>query len=274
MNKPTKQREINSGVTSILISRQESLLTLAVQKGETFRTLLVPLCVAAIWILATVTWGDIAPYPHPRPSEPVLDTSRTFISMQHAGVDINLKKQSTTQIVATVNCQFEITCLQAKTPSTDFMMALPVGYDSAGQVPDFHMVGLKVDGKPRQDFRKERWIEPRVHRGIVSYQGFVWPITVNRGAKHKVSVSYEMLLPVGDNKSSFTYILRSGGNWHGPIGHEAVHIKGDTGLELYPEGKPTLHPVRKDDGSIVWEIKNVVPTEDVSVRIHTTPASK
>lgn len=108
----------------------------------------------------------------------------------------------------------------------------------------------------------------------MSYQGFAWPITVNRGVKHTVSVSYEMLLSVGGNKSSFTYILRSGGSWHGPIGHETVRIRGDTGLELYPKEKPTLHPVRKDDGSIVWEIRNAVPTEDVWVRIHTTPASK
>jgi hypothetical protein len=203
----------------------------------------------------------------------LLDTNSTFISLQQADVDINLKKQSATQIVATVNCQFEITCVKAKTPSTDFMMALPVGYDRAVRQSDFRMVSLKVDAKPPETFRKDSWADPG-NPAKVAYVGYAWPITVNRGAKHTVSVSYELLLPVNDDRSSFIYILRSGGKWYGPIGHETIRIKGDTGLELYPEAKSTLPLVRKDDGSIVWEIRNAKPTEDVSVRIQTTPASK
>lgn len=225
--------------------------------------------------------GDIAPFPaphpyprpelldtnvaNPQPPVPVLDTNRTFISMQQADVEITFKQQSTNQIAVTVKGRFLMSCLRSKESSTTFMMSLPVGYDSVGEM---QLIELTVDGKTRQDYQKEQWFDPRFKREL---QGFTWPTTVSAGTTQTVSVVYEEQLPVVDNQSSFTYMLRSGGKWHGPIGQEIVQVKADPGLDLIPAESASLKPAREADGSIVWQIWNTVPKEDIVIKIKTPP---
>jgi hypothetical protein len=220
---------------------------------------------------AEVAWGDLAPYPvhrQPRPSEPsepVLDLKSTTVTMQEAHVDIILKQQSPNRILARVNGLFRMSFAEVKRASVDFMMALPVVQTNAADVASFRLLKLEIDGTPIKKFRQEAWDE---------YQGFVWPIRLYANTNQTVSVSYEVLLSVRDNKSSFTYILKSGAKWSGPIDHETIRIKADKGIGLSPTKSLTLEPNHEAAGSIVWEIKNAVPTEDVSVGIFVNPAEK
>ena len=82
-----------------------------------------------------------------------------------------------------------------------------------------------------------------------------------------MQVKYVVEIPLQNGSASFTYILRSGAAWFGPIGKETVRIKPGIGLSVQPIAARTLQPVREADGALVWELVNFEPTEDVRVTI-------
>ena len=222
-------------------------------------------------ILAAVAWGDLLPFPGGKGSRPIppgqrvqdLDLNKTPVSMRQARVDVVLKRRSA-DLVATVEAEFKMVCSEAGKPSTTFETAMPVV--EGGSVASYRLIYLKIDGKPvpADQIRKTTWT---ASSGQKVYQGFVWPTTMRRGAEQSVSIAYELRRrPNPQGRWHFTYILSSGAEWFGPIGHETVHIRPEKGLQMQPASS-SLRPRREADGSILWEIDNDKPQGDVIVEI-------
>ena len=78
-----------------------------------------------------------------------------------------------------------------------------------------------------------------------------------------------------DNGANFTYILRSAADWSGPVVHETVRVKAEKGLDIKAivaqDGKLKA---KEQQGELVWELKNAVPTEDINVDIVTAATGK
>lgn len=223
-------------------------------------------------VLAVVAWGDILPYPgsgpRPGPRLPIVTRNDTAISMQRATVDVVLKRHAS-KLTAVVEAEFKMVCSGANEPSSNFEMAMPVVEGSHNT--SYRLLYLKINGKSvaANQVRKTSW--PSSAGRQDSYHGFVWSHTINSGAEQTVTIAYELTQEANLRGGwQFTYILRSGAAWSGPIGHEAVHIKAMKGLQMQPTPS-SLQPQRQPDGSVRWEIDNQKPTDDVTVEI--TPVS-
>ncbi len=217
-------------------------------------------------ILAVFAWGDILPYPGEKRSRP--EWQLPAISMQRATVEVVLKRHAS-KLTAVVEAEFKMVCSGAHQPPADFEMAMPVVEGS--QKTRYRLLYLKIDGKSvaANQMRKTSW--PSSAERLAPYQGFVWTDTINRGSEQTVTIAYELTQEANPRGGwQFTYILRSGAAWSGPIGHEAVHIKPEIGLQLQPTSSG-LHPQRQADGSVLWEIVNEKPADDVTVKV--TPVS-
>lgn len=217
-------------------------------------------------ILAVFAWGDILPYPGEKRSRP--EWQLPAISMQRATVEVVLKRHAS-KLTAVVEAEFKMDCSGAHGPSASFEMAMPVV--EGNQEARYRLLYLNIDGKSvaANQVRKTSW--PSSAGGQPLYQGFVWPDTINRGAEQTVTIAYELTQDANPRGGwQFTYILKSGAAWSGPIGHEAVRIKPEKGLQLQPTSSG-LQPQRQADGSVLWEIDNQKPADDATVEI--TPVS-
>jgi hypothetical protein len=188
--------------------------------------------------------------------------------MQRATVDVVLKRHAS-KLSAVVEAEFKMVCSGANEPSANFDMAMPVIEGSPKA--SYRLLYLKIDGKSvaANQVHKTSWRSSPGRQGL--YQGFVWPNTVDRGAEQTVTIAYELTQEANPQGGwQFTYILKSGAAWSGPIGHEAVHIRAKKDLQMQPTSS-SLQPQRQPDGSVRWEIDNQKPTTDVTVEI--TPVS-
>jgi hypothetical protein len=87
------------------------------------------------------------------------------------------------------------------------------------------------------------------------------------GQKRRIAVRYTLLLQQKEGKAHFTYILRSGADWDGPIGQETVNIVAEKGLRMEVVTPAALKPEQKTDGSLTWKITNAKPAEDIRLVI-------
>ncbi len=233
------------------------------------RVSLLLCCVVGFILTAYVVWADILPNPVHRPITPPAPPNQddAQISMSEASVTITLHRQSS-QLITTVVADFKMVYSQGSKPSTQLEMAMPV---LEGEKPaNYRLKYLRIDGKPvaADQVKQSTWVASPTS----SYQGFVWPDTMNRGAVQTVSIAYELTVP-RDARSAWhvTYILKSGAKWSGPIGHEIVRMVPEKGLKL--RALPSSMKSRREaDGAIVWEIENQKPTDDAVVEV--TPAPK
>jgi hypothetical protein len=219
-------------------------------------------------ILAVFAWGDVLPYPGEKRSGSRSEVQLPAISMQRATVEVVLKPHAS-KLTAVVKAEFKMVCSKGNQPPDNFTMAMPVVEGS--QKTSYRILYLKIDGKAvaTSKARKTSW--PSHAGGQVLYQGFVWPDPILRGAEQTVTIAYELTEKANPRGGwQFTYILKSGAAWSGPIGHESVRIRPEKGLQMQPTPF-SLQPRRQPDGSVVWEIDNQKPTEDVTVEI--TPIS-
>jgi hypothetical protein len=201
---------------------------------------------------------------------PTLDKD-TQIRMEKATVDVDLRKAPVKAlyaaaaggILAKVDCQFEMHCVQASKSPTTFTMAFPLG--SEADLERATKFKVTIDGKEPAWLEQGEW-ELATPAGKKTYFGYFWPASVENGAKQHVTVSYTTSLSRRGQAASFTYVLCSGAAWHGPIGQETVRVKADQGLAVESQGTQ-FQPQRQADGLLVWEIRNATPTEDIQLTI-------
>lgn len=65
----------------------------------------------------------------------------------------------------------------------------------------------------------------------------------------------------------FSYILRSGAAWLGPIGREEIELLADDGIDLSRSIFSGLRPVKTTANRLLWKIVNQKPTEDLLIAI-------
>jgi hypothetical protein len=65
----------------------------------------------------------------------------------------------------------------------------------------------------------------------------------------------------------FSYILRSGAAWSGPIGREEIELLADKGIDLSQSIFSGPRPVETADNRLLWKIINQKPTEDLLIAI-------
>ena len=65
----------------------------------------------------------------------------------------------------------------------------------------------------------------------------------------------------------FSYILRSGAAWSGPIGREEIELLADKGIDLSRSIFSGPRPVETKTNRLLWKIVNQKPTEDLLIAI-------
>jgi hypothetical protein len=65
----------------------------------------------------------------------------------------------------------------------------------------------------------------------------------------------------------FSYILRSGAAWSGPIGREEIELLADKGIDLSRSIISGPQPVKTTANRLLWKIVNQKPTEDLLIAI-------
>lgn len=199
---------------------------------------------------------------------PVLD-AQTQVVLASADVRVQLKPAGAKPrpaVLADVTGTFQLQCVQTPKPTVTFVTGFPL-HDSDEFRAEVAQFSVEVAGKKPVWLRTERWEpdDPR-SRGL-TYSGYIWPLTLKAGETQEVKVIYSLRLPVQQNSAAFTYILRSGAAWSGPIGRELVRIQAVDGLRVQPAAARTLRPQQQPDGSWVWAFENAEPREDVHVTI-------
>lgn len=166
-------------------------------------------------------------------------------------------------VFADVDCFFEME-YAASASSENFGVVFPVFEKSE---PPAIIAGFQTwtDGVEYSDLEAMDISVADPSGRSIDYDGYGWPSPAPNGKIQKIRVRYTLILPVHRNKAKFTYVVRSGGTWSKPIGHEIVTVQISQPLQFHSPGK--LEPVRKENDRWTWDLKNIRPTDDVEVFI-------
>lgn len=127
---------------------------------------------------------------------------------------------------------------------------------------------VTIDGKPASDVKAGSRTFSDEHGNQVAQWGYAWTVPgLENGQKQSITVRYSFVLPQDESEAHFTYFLRSGAEWDGPIGRETVKVKADKGLRVKVLSPVTLKPVKSFDTSLTWKIINAKPAEDIRLVI-------
>jgi hypothetical protein len=143
-------------------------------------------------------------------------------------------------------------------------MAFPVKPDNGKDARDVQCTRFvaTVDNQPAS------WTRSRLMQfGDSSFQGYIWPASIREGATQKVAVTYRLRLPVNDRSATFTYVLRSGGEWSGLVGRETVRVESQDGLKMKARQGSTLRPAEETDHKIVWDLKDTALNENITIDV-------
>ncbi len=240
-----------------------------------------------IWLCFSVThaWADILPFPAHRPDPATLykehylnypeDNRTVGVSMAAADVKVRIKKMSAAaagSFGADVVADFDMVGTSALKNGENINVFFPVDLEKNRPpvTPSFSAV---VEGKPAADLQERSWTTDDEHSKQTSLWGFAWRIpAMKTGQKLHVSVRYSIVLPQAGGKPQFTYFLRSGARWDGPIGRETVNVETEKGLRLGVLSPVALKPAASSTNSLTWEIINAKPAEDI--RLEVSPEEK
>ena len=247
--------------------------------------LLILLCFST-----TYAFADLLPFPGARrplpPDERALERHSnrdgksivagplTGVSMASAQVKVHVRKaqdqagggDKTAPLVADVSADFDMLGVPAPDGGKGIDVIFPVGFDDGKprSKASFH---AEVDGKPVANLIEGSWSIDEL-RGVLTLWGYSWRLSsIMPGRKLRVSVRYSIALPQEAGKAQFSYFLRTGARWDGPIGREAVDIQADKGLRLRVLTPVGLKPARRSSDFLAWEIINAKPTEDIRLEI-------
>ncbi|MDH4164086.1 MAG: DUF4424 family protein [Nitrospirota bacterium] len=95
---------------------------------------------------------------------------------------------------------------------------------------------------------------------------YTWDVTFPPSRRITIRNVYETGLSLSYYNQWFTYILTTGANWKGPIGHSEVEVVYDSVDELRKRVKSASPDNFKISGSkIVWDFINLIPKENIQV---------
>lgn len=205
------------------------------------------------------------------PTGPQTTSTATRVSMTAAQVQVNIEKMPAPaaseskklHLVAHVTGEFELACSTVTSENNNLTLAFPLGYEG-DILPKPLNFTATLDGKAVEDLKTATWPildgspKPRTQ------WGYTWQLLgLCRGQKNRVIVKYSLILPEHQGKADFTYFLRSGAFWDGPIGQEIVTVVVDPGLQTEIISPVHLKPAKRADTFLRWQITNTKPTEDI-----------
>ena len=244
-----------------------------------------------LWLCFTVTnaWADVLPspghFPNPfrrhrqhqpnrSPDNPA-EARAVGFSMAAAEVNVRIEKTRVdgadgvgiSPMSASVKADFDMTGAPTITTGNWIEVLFPVDIKKDG-VTATGAFAATVDGKPAEDLKKRFWTATDEHGDQVSLWGYAWRLPcVKVGQKRRISVQYSIVLPQDGGKPHFTYFLRSGAQWDGPIGHETVRVETDKGLGVKVLSPVVLKPAARATNSLTWQIIDAKPDEDIKLEI-------
>ncbi len=190
--------------------------------------------------------------------------------MAAADVKVRIYKKEVEKIsmlVADVSGEFDMVCSAAPGGGEDLDVVFPIDYEDA-RPPTPVRFDVAVDGKPVSDVKTDTWSVTDEHNRPRTQWGYAWRLPALKGGqKRHVAVRYSIVLPQKEGRAHFTYFLRSGARWDGPIGREAVNVTADKSLRIEVLGPAALKPEHRPDNSLTWTITNAKPAEDIQLVI-------
>jgi hypothetical protein len=197
------------------------------------------------------------------------------VSMAAANVRVRIHKMAAAPgagkdqagLLAQVTGEFDMVCAAAPQEGGNLDVLLPIAYeDERPAVPV--KFALTIDGKPVAEVKTDTWPATDENHKPRSQWGYAWTLTgLKGGQKRRITVQYSLVLPQKAGKAQFTYFLRSGARWEGPIGQEVVNVTADQGLRVEVLSPTALQPEKRSDTSLTWRITNAKPAEDIRLTI-------
>jgi len=105
-----------------------------------------------------------------------------------------------------------------------------------------------------------------VPNSLAGIYWYTWETTFPPMEKLSLKNTYDTALSLSYEKQWFHYILKTGANWKGPIGHTIVEVLYKSPEDLknrFSHATPAKYKIKGN--KIKWEFKNFVPTEDIFV---------
>ncbi len=214
------------------------------------------------------------------------------VSMDDAKVNIHFSKFGK-YVKADVRAVFAMRRLYGnpfnKTTDAEWM-SFPLYYQNGLSVPFTQAFSIAVDGK-KVDPLSANAPRPNVwdtlddqgrHR---KQTGYFWMTPIAKGQTRLINVNYSILIPyekvdekaaiahksngkiASKPKAQFTYFLRSGASWSGPLWRETVHVVAGKGLKMKVESPNDIKAKIEKPQKIVWDLKMADPKEDIRIDI-------
>lgn len=187
------------------------------------------------------------------------------IRMASENISVQMKGEGITGRSAKVTCEFvfeNTTNKEVKAkigfPAED-QYYYDIGEDEKRNPPLRNFVSY-VDGKPVQvNVRIQEQPSP------VTYW-YTWDVVFPPSKTISLKNIYEVTLSLSYYNQWFTYILTTGANWKGPIGHSAIEVVYESAGDLKKRVKSASPDKFKIQGNkIVWDFINFTPKENIQV---------
>ncbi len=227
----------------------------------------------------TCAWADVAPRPWGRTPGPDKASRRLSgnrqvkASMADADVQVHIssgrprRPGNEAPLSADVRSEFDIVCSAAPEEGKDLDLVFPMNYTDEA-APSRRSFSVTIDGKPAAAVKTTTWSVTDENNKPRTQWGYTWRLLgLKGGQKRRIAVRYSLVLPQIEGKAHFTYILRSGAYWDGPIGQEVVNVSADKGLRMEVLTPVELKPEQRTDTSLTWRITKAKPAEDIRLVI-------
>jgi hypothetical protein len=109
------------------------------------------------------------------------------------------------------------------------------------------------------------------------YMGwYVWPMTFAADQAVKVKVSYRLNYegtygPTLLDERRLGYVLLTGAEWHGAIGHAEIHVRWAEGMQDHNLLRVRPAPTTRTAEGFSWDLKELEPTEDIHIELKRWP---
>ena len=184
------------------------------------------------------------------------------IRMVSEKISVNMEGTGTNRI-AHVTCEFffKNTTSQEVKAKIGFPSYYEIGDNEQQKPPLWDFVSF-IDGKKvKVAIRKQA-----KKKGLKGIYWYTWDVAFPPSQRVTLKNTYKAPLSFSYSNQWFTYILKTGANWKGPIGQSEIEIIYKSNEDLRRRVvKASPSNFRIDDNKIIWKFINFTPTEDINL---------